>query len=113
MGRFSDRPNEMIDRDAELVETETPKIGVTPNPGFDPEKRAHPDSDLAAFDAENPGRSIVGVAEIVDEKGQIFRIEHSGVVWREIDDASRLDPPKSIRTDRPKRRTRNLQLSAY
>ncbi len=84
----------MIERDRGLPRTTKPETSVRPNPAFDPELHGNPESDVFPFEVENPGWSIVGVARKRGEHEQVFELHRSNVVWREIDDASQLDPPK-------------------
>lgn len=82
----------MIRQDRGDSREETPET-IRPNPEFQPELHANPDSDVRPFEVVNPGWSIVGVARQVGENESIFDLNHSGVSWREIDDSSQLDPP--------------------
>jgi len=108
--RFSNGANELIDQDREYVEEDKPEVSVKPNPDFDPTEHSNPDAEEFPFEVENEGWSIVGVARIEDDEEQIFKIHQSGTVWREIDDASQLDPPKSVPSDRPRRKTRKADM---
>jgi hypothetical protein len=114
--RFSKGANEMIardlmgddvDDDVELEER------VVPNPEFDPERHGNADSTVPPFVVENPSWSIIGIARGKGDDEEIFELRESHVVWREIDDASQLDPPKQVPPDRPRRRTRSSDLSKY
>ena len=95
--RFSNGANELIDRDrCGSKDDEKPEECIRPNPDFDPTLHANSDSDVQLFEVENPKWSIVGIARGKGDDEQLFELRRSQVVWREIDDASHLDPPKSI-----------------
>lgn len=115
--RFSKGANEMIKRDLEgddvdIGDQEEREERVVPNPEYDPEKHSNPDSNVPPFIVENPSWSIVGITRGKGEDEEIFELRESRVVWREIDDASHLDPPKSIPPDRARRRSRPSDQSA-
>jgi hypothetical protein len=93
----------MIERDRGGPGPEEPDTRVRPNPDFDPVLHAHPDSDVSLFEVENPSWSFVGVARERGEGEEVFELHRSGIVWREIDDASQLDPPKNVSSDSPRR----------
>lgn len=107
--RFSKGANEMIERDRGIRATDKPQTRVRPNPAFDPELHANPDAEVIPFEVEDPGWSIVGVARKQGDTEQVFELHRSNVVWREIDDASQLDPPKSMPPDRPRRRSKSTK----
>lgn len=110
--RFLNGANELIEADREEPSAaEKPEVAVKPNPDFDPELHAKQGAEEFPFEVDNPGWDIVGVARIVDEEEQVFEMERAGVVWRKIDDASQLDPPKNIPSNRPQRKTRDVKLS--
>ena len=113
--RFSKGANEIIKRDFEgrHVDVGDEEERVVRNPEYDPELHCNPDLDVQPFIVENPGWSIVGIARGKREDEEIFELRHSHVVWREIDDASHLDPPKSVPPDRPRRRTTPSDFSSY
>lgn len=112
--RFSDGANELIETDREEPSAaKKPEASVKPNPDFDLEKHAEPGADEFPFEVENPGWDIVGVARIVDEEEQVFEMDRAGVVWREIDDASQLDPPKLIESHKPRIESKKGAISDY
>lgn len=74
---------------------------VRPNPDFDPEKHAGPGSDAYPTEVVNLGWSIVRIARVQDEEEIVFDLHHDGITWREIDDASALDPSNPQPPDRP------------
>jgi hypothetical protein len=92
--RFSNGANEMIQQDGSTGEDEEPEEIIRPNPDFDPEIHGVTGSDVSPFTVVNPGWSIVGVARGTGDDERIFEIGRSNLVWREIDDAQGLDPPK-------------------
>ncbi|MFB6134436.1 MAG: replication protein [Halanaeroarchaeum sp.] len=108
--RFSTGANELIEQDlATRRDDDPPEERVVPNPEFDPDVHATPESDIYPGEIENPGWSIVGIARGDD----LYELRESHVTWREIDDASHLDPPKAVPPDRPRRRTDSSTLASY
>jgi hypothetical protein len=99
--RFSKGANEMIARDRSGSKPERQESSVRPNPDFDPTLHSHLESNVALFEVENPGWSIVGVARKEGDDEQIFKLHQSAVVWRGIDDTSKLDPAKGHPVDIP------------
>lgn len=100
--RFSKGANEMIKRDLKGrhvdVGQQDPQERVVPSPEFDPEIHGNANLDVQPFIVENPSWSIVGIAR----EGEVFEPRESHVVWREVDDATYLDPPKTTSADRPR-----------
>lgn len=111
--RFSKGANEVIERDWGGPRPQELETRVRPNPAFDPEIHRKRGSGEFPFEVENPGWSIVGVARRYGDNEQVLELHRSNVVWREIDDASQLDPPKTLASDRPRRSTRRSDLTEY
>lgn len=111
--RFSNGANEMINLDRGGQIEEEPEEQVSPNPEFDLERHGNPDSEVYPFKVENPGWSIIGVARCDGAKEGVFELHRSNVVWREIDDASKLDPAKLMPPVRPRKRSKPPKISKF
>ena len=111
--RFSNGANEMIARERERAHDDPDPEVVRPNPDFDPDLHANTESDVSPIEVDNPAWSLAGIMRKKDDEEVLFTIRQSGIVWREIEDASGLDPPNPQPPDRPRPHTADSDLSRY
>lgn len=91
--RFSTGANELIRE--ELGDDDLDEEGpvIAPNPEFDPEKHANPDSDIYPYERRKSSWRLTAIGR-VDEGGEKrFEVKRSQVHFTSIVDAQHLDPP--------------------
>lgn len=109
--RFSTGANEMIDRELGGEVDQAPSIQVTEDRSIgldcpDPE-------DGAPFEVSNPSWEVAGICRVAQGGEEMFDTGRSGVMYREIDGAENLDPPKQLPFKSPRRVTSRTHLNKY
>ena len=115
--RFSTGANEVINEvggfdEEQSDEAEAPETDLVVKDGFDRENPTE-SVDGSPFEEANPSWSFEGIG-VVDRDGEtVHKVESSGAEYREIGDASHLDPPKRQPRDRPQRSSSESDLSSH
>ncbi|WP_083902823.1 replication protein [Natrinema versiforme] len=107
--RFSEGANDLIR--SERDDRDDRETVVLPNPEFDPEKHANPDSDVLPYEIVNPGWSINAVGRVDEEGEDRYDVKQSQVQYTTIEDAQHLDPPNPQPETTPTPRTEQVTLS--
>ncbi|OVE83986.1 replication protein [Natronolimnobius baerhuensis] len=109
--RFSEGANELIQRERDDRDDEEEIL--VPNPEFDPDKHANPESDVLPFEVVNPGWSITAVGRVDQDGEERHDVTRSGVVFTTIEDARHLDPPNTQPSTPPQPKYNTTTLDNY
>lgn len=109
--RFSEGANELIR--SERDDRDDQETIVLPNPEFDPDKHANPESDVLPFEVVNSGWSIDSIGRVDEEGENRYNVARSGVIFTTIEDAQHLDPPNPQPNTPPQPRYKNEKLDSY
>ncbi|SNR38380.1 Putative rep protein [Halorubrum vacuolatum] len=112
MVRFSTGANELIDREFDAEESDVEAVAI-PNPSFDPETDATPETDEKPVEIVNEGWSLEGIGRVDRDGETIFDIQRSAVQYQKIEGAEHLDPPNYQPSDRPVCRTTDAHLNTF
>lgn len=104
--RFSNGANQLINREMAAKSSTSDNQTAKQNLVDDPLKDSDSGLEHSGPPIEEYSWSLSGIGRVSRSGESIHEIDRSGIVWRSIEDNSKLDPPKQNPSIRPKPRTK-------